>query len=213
MQLYTYWRSSAAYRVRIALNIKRLQATQVPVSLTQGEQRSEQYLARNPQGLVPALDVGAAVLTQSLAIIEYLEEIRPQPPLLPRDPVARAQVRAMALLVACEIHPINNLRIQRYLKSHMGQSQEAIDGWVQHWVGGSFAALEALAVRHTADGRCLFGDAVTLADVCLVPQMVNARRFRCDLSAFPTLQRICASLEARAEFQAAAPERQSDAVA
>ena len=213
MQLYTYWRSSAAYRVRIALNLKRLAASQLPVSLRAGEQRAATYLARNSQGLVPALDVGAAVLTQSLAIIEYLEEVQPQPALLPRDPVARAQVRAMAQLLACDIHPLNNLRVLRYLKSQLAQPQEAIDAWARHWIGAGFAALEAQAVRHTADGHCLYGNAVTLADVCLVPQLYNARRFDCELGAFPTLVRIGAALEARPEFQAAAPERQSDAVA
>ena len=213
MQLYTYWRSSAAYRVRIALNLKRLAASQLPVSLRAGEQRAATYLARNSQGLVPALDVGAAVLTQSLAIIEYLEEVQPQPALLPRDPVARAQVRAMAQLLACDIHPLNNLRVLRYLKSQLAQPQEAIDAWARHWIGAGFAALEAQAVRHTADGHCLYGNAVTLADVCLVPQLYNARRFDCELGAYPTLVRIGAALEARPEFQAAAPERQSDAVA
>lgn len=213
MQLYTYWRSSAAYRVRIALNLKRLEATHIPVSLIAGDQRSADYLARNPQGLVPALDIGSAVLAQSLAIIEYLEELRPQPALLPRDAVARAQVRAMAQLVACDIHPINNLRVQKYLKGTLGQAQPAIDEWVRHWIGEGFRALEAMAVRHTADGRCLFGDAVTLADVCLVPQMYNARRVNFDFAPYPTLSRIGASLETRPEFQAAAPERQSDAVA
>lgn len=213
MQLYSYWRSSAAYRVRIALQLKRLTVSQLPVSLRAGEQRAATYLARNPQGLVPALDVGAAVLTQSLAIIEYLEEVQPQPALLPRDPVARAQVRAMAQLVACDIHPLNNFRVLKYLKSPLGQPQQAIDAWVRHWIGMGFAALEALAVRHTADGHCLYGNAVTLADVCLVPQLYNARRVDCELGGYPTLLRIAASLEARPEFQAAAPERQSDAVA
>ena len=211
MQLYTYWRSSAAYRVRIALNLKRLEATQIPLSLLKGEQRGADYLARNPQGLVPALDIGSAVLGQSLAIIEYLEELRPQPALLPRDPVARAQVRAMAQVVACDIHPINNLRVLKYLKEPLGQPQPVIDEWVRHWVGAGFRALEALAVRHTADGRCLFGDSVTMADVCLVPQMYNARRFKVDVSACPTLVAVCAHLEALPAFAAARPELQPDA--
>jgi maleylacetoacetate isomerase len=211
MQLYTFWRSSAAYRVRIALNLKQLRTEHIPVSLPANAQRSADYLARNPSGLVPALDIGPAVLSQSLAIIEYLDETHPQPPLLPRDPIARAQVRAMAQIVACDIHPLNNLRVLKYLKTPLGQGQDAIDEWVRHWIGLGFAALEAQATRYTADGRCLFGDAITLADICLVPQAYNARRFNCELAPYPTLNRIIESLQARPEFQAAAPERQCDA--
>jgi maleylacetoacetate isomerase len=212
MQLYTYWRSSAVYRVRIALNLKQLDVQQIPVSLAAGAQHDDAYLARNPQGLVPALDTGAAILGQSLAIIEYLDEKYPQPALYPRDPIARAQVRAMALSIACDIHPLNNLRVAQYLKRELGQSQESVDSWMRHWIATGFRWLEAQVTRHTADGRCMFGDAVSLADVCLVPQMYNARRFNCDLTSFPTLTRIAESLESRPEFRAAAPERQPDAV-
>jgi maleylacetoacetate isomerase/maleylpyruvate isomerase len=211
MKLYGFWRSSAVYRVRIALNLKGLTVEHIPVSLLANEQSAAAHLARNPQGLVPALDTGTTLLTQSLAIIEYLDEIQPTPPLLPRDAVGRAQVRSMALAIACDVHPLNNLRALKYLKAPLGLAQSAIDEWVRHWIAAGFAALETMAHRHSADGRCLYGAAVTMADCSLVPQMYNARRFNCDLAPYPTLTKISDSLESRAEFKAAAPERQSDA--
>lgn len=213
MKLFTYFRSSAAYRVRIALNFKEVSYEQVPRHLLRGggEHRLEGYLEINPQGLVPALEHAGRVFGQSLAIIEYLEEIRPRPPLLPREPADRAVVRSMALGVACDIHPLNNLRVLDYLKGPMGQDAAAVDAWYRHWVAEGFGALEELARRHSGDGRHLFGRSVTLADVVLVPQMYNARRFRCDLGEFPTLVTICTHLESLPAFAAARPEVQPDA--
>jgi maleylacetoacetate isomerase len=212
MELYTYFRSSAAFRVRIALAVKGVAYRAVPVNLRHqgGEHRTAAYLERNPQGLVPALDVGAAVLAQSLAIIEYLEETRPSPPLLPQGALERAQVRAMALGVACDIHPLNNLRVLEYLRGPLGQPQAAVQSWYEHWIAAGLQGLELLAKRHSDGGRHLFGDRVTLADVCLVPQMWNARRFNCDLTPYPTLVGIDAHLTALAAFASARPEVQPD---
>ena len=209
MILHDFWRSSAAYRTRIALNLKGLDYQQFARDLPTGGQRSAEYLALNPQGLVPALQVDEGVLTQSLAIIEYLEEAHPEPPLLPRTAFAKAEVRAMALSVACDIHPINNLRVLNYLRSEFAADEATVTRWVRHWIDAGFAALEAQVRQHSAAGRCCFGDTVTLADICLVPQMYNARRFGCDLSPYPTLVSIdahCAALEA---FRRATPEAQS----
>jgi maleylacetoacetate isomerase len=211
MKLYTYWRSSAAFRLRIALNYKGIHAEQIPTHLRKEEQRHADYLRLNPQGLVPALDIGGEVLSQSLAIIEYLEETQPQPALLPRDPVARAQIRSMAFSIACDLHPLNNLRVLKYLKQPLGHGQPVIDTWYRHWADTCFVGLEQQAKRHSGDGRHCFGTAVTLADVCLVPQMYNARRFNCDLSPYPTMTGICAVLEQLPAFAAAAPECQPDA--
>jgi maleylacetoacetate isomerase len=211
MQLYTYWRSSAAYRLRIALNLKGVAVTQLPRHLRHDEQRSAEYLRVNPQGLVPALDIGGAVLSQSLAIIEYLEETRPQPPLLPPDPVARAQIRSMALSVACDLHPLNNLRVLKYLKQPLGHDQAAIDRWYQHWVDQCFVGLERQLQQHSGDGRHSFGASVTLADVFLVPQVYNARRSKCNLEPYPTLTGIASALDSLPAFAAAAPELQPDA--
>ena len=211
MKLYTYFRSSAAYRVRIALNLKGLAYEAVPVDLRPGAHRQPDYLARNPQGLIPALEDGGEVLGQSLAIIEYLEETHPQPPLLPRPALERARVRSFALAIACDIHPLNNLRVLNYLRSPLGQEEAAVDTWYRHWIAEGFHALEAQAQRQRGDGRHLFGSEVTLADVCLVPQMFNARRFKCNLEPFPTLRSVCAHLEALAPFADAAPGAQPDA--
>ena len=211
MKLHGYWRSSAAYRVRIALGWKGMAYEQLPVHLRRGEQQSAAYLALNPQGLVPALEVAGAVLGQSLAIIEYLEETQPEPPLLPRAPLARAEVRALAYSIACDLHPLNNLRVLRYLRQPLGVAQPAIDDWYRHWVQQCFNSLEQQAQRSSSDGRHLYGDSVTLADVCLVPQWYNAVRGHCDLSPYPTLAGICAALKALPAFAAAAPERQADA--
>ena len=211
MKLYTYFRSSAAYRVRIALNLKGVPYEAVPIDLRPGAHRRPDYLARNPQGLIPALDDAGTVIGQSLAVIEYLEETHPQPPLLPRPPLDRARVRSMALAIACDMHPLNNLRVLNYLRSPLGHDEAAVDTWYRHWIAEGFRGLEEEAKRASGDGRHMFGTQVTLADVCLVPQMLNARRFKCNVQPFPTLQAICAHLEALPEFARAAPEAQPDA--
>jgi maleylacetoacetate isomerase len=213
MQLYDYFRSSAAYRVRIALNLKGIAPDErTYVHLRMGSQRAQDYLALNPQGLVPALALDdGRVLTQSLAIIEYLDETHPDPPLLPADPVARARVRAIALSIACEIHPLNNLRVLNYLVATMGVSREQKDGWYRYWIDVGFEALEKTLARDAATGRFCHGDDPTLADICLVPQMANARRFEIDLSPYPTLIRIESACTALPAFAQAAPARQPDA--
>jgi maleylacetoacetate isomerase len=212
MKLYDYFRSSAAYRVRIALNFKGLEAERTFVHLRKGNQRAEEYLALNPQGLVPALALDdGSVLRQSLAIIEYLEETHPQPPLLPADPVARARVRAIGLAIACDIHPLNNLRVLEYLLHTTGVSKEQKDGWYKYWIDVGFEALETQLARDRETRRFCHGDAPSLADVCLVPQLANARRMNVDLSPYPTLTRIEGACLALEPFAAAAPERQPDA--
>lgn len=210
LRLYTYFRSSAAYRVRIALNLKSLPYEPVFVHLRRGDQQGETYRAVNPQGLVPALETDAGVISQSLAIIEYLDETHPAPPLLPGDPFARAQVRRMAQIIACDIHPLNNLQVLKTLKRDFGADEAAIGRWYARWIERGFAALEALVGQYGSAGRC-FGEDVTLADVCLVPQMANARRFAVDLTPFPRLVEIDAALRALPAFAAAAPEAQPDA--
>jgi maleylacetoacetate isomerase len=213
VKLYTYWRSSAAYRVRIALELKGLSYESVPKHLLRdgGEQRRADYLALNPQGLIPGLDDDGFFVGQSLAICEYLEETCPQPPLLPAASRDRATVRSMALAVACDIHPLNNLRVQQYLRDEFGQDDAAVTRWSRHWIARGFAALETLVARHSQDGQHCFGASVTLADVCLVPQMYNARRVRVDLSPFPRLVAASAHLESLPAFAAARPESQPDA--
>ncbi|HET7569746.1 MAG TPA: maleylacetoacetate isomerase [Gammaproteobacteria bacterium] len=213
MQLYTYFRSTAAYRVRIALNLKELEAEQRFVHLVRdgGEQHGAGYRQLNPQGLVPTFVNGGAPITQSLAIIEYLEEKYPQSPLLPKDPAGRARVRALAQTVACDIHPLNNLRVLQYLERELGADKPARDQWYRHWIKEGFDALESMLASSPATGRYCHGDTPGLADICLVPQVFNARRFECDLGPFPTITRIeraCLELE---EFAKAAPENQPDA--
>jgi len=214
MKLYTYYRSSAAYRVRIALNLKGIAYESLPRHLSRGggEQRRPDFLAVNPQGLLPVLEDNGSALTQSLAIIEYLEETHPEPPLLPRTPLLRARVRALALAIACDIHPLNNLRVLNYLRAPLGIDAAAVDNWYRHWIACGFRALEEEAERSAGDRRHLVGAAVTLADVCLVPQMYNARRFGCDLEPYPTLRAVSAHLESLAAFARAAPEAQADAL-
>jgi len=211
MKLYTYFRSSAAYRVRIALNLKGVTPEVVPIDLRPGAHRQPDYLARNPQGLIPALEDGGAVIGQSLAIIEYLEEIYPRPSLLPRSPLERARVRSMALAIACDIHPLNNLRVLNYLRSPLGHDESGVQAWYRHWIAEGLRALEEEAKRASGDGRHMFGGEMTLADVCLVPQMFNARRFKCDLEPYPTLRAICSHLETMPAFARAAPDAQPDA--
>jgi maleylacetoacetate isomerase len=211
MKLYTLWRSSAAYRVRIALNVKGLPFESLARSLVNREHQSAAYTDLNPQRLIPALEVDGVVIAQSLAIIEYLEETHPQPALLPQEPLARAQVRSLSLGVACDIHPLNNLRVLNYLKGPLARDEAAVTTWYRHWVAEGFRGLEQLAQRHSADRRHLFGSCVTLADVCLVPQVYNARRFQCDLTPFPTLVAISSALDELPAFAAARPEAQPDA--
>jgi maleylacetoacetate isomerase len=211
MKLYTFFRSSAAFRVRIALNLKGLQYESLPKAFARNEHRAPEYLALNPQGLIPALATDGVVLSQSLAIIEYLNERHPTPPLLPGDPIDRARVRSMAMAIACEIHPLNNLRVLNYLRDSLRQDDEGVGTWYRHWVGEGFSGLEAQAREFSAKGRYCFGDAVSIADVLLVPQMFNARRFKTDLTPFPTLVGISAHLEALPAFAAARPEVQPDA--
>lgn len=211
MKVHGFWRSSAAYRLRLGLAWKGLAPEAAAYSLTEGEHARETYRALNPQGFVPALEVGGDVLTQSLAILEYLDETHPEPPLLPRDPIGRAQVRAMALVVACDIHPLNNLRVLKYLRGPLGHDEATTTNWIRHWIGSGFEALEVLAKRHSADGAHCYGRSVTLADLCLVPQMYNARRFGCELAAYPTVVGIDARLRELPVFAAAAPEQQPDA--
>ena len=209
MVLYGYSMSSAAYRVRIALALKGLQATMVNTQLRRGEHRSREFLRLNPQGLVPvlALDDGR-LLTQSLAIIEYLEEQHPQPALLPGAPADRAHVRAMSQLIACDIHPLNNLRVLQYLERSLEQPPGARDAWYRHWIEQGFAALEELLARDGARGRFCHGESPTLADVCLVPQVFNARRFSVDLGPYPRIVAIDAACSELAAFAGAAPEKQ-----
>jgi maleylacetoacetate isomerase len=211
MKLFTFWRSSAAYRVRIALNVKGVTAEHVPVKFRAGEHRSTGYLELNPQGLVPALETGGRVLGQSLAIIEYLDECHPEPPLLPRAALDRAQVRSIALSIACDIHPLNNLRVLKYLRDPLAQDEAAVDRWYQHWIATGFASLEQQARTHSSAGRHVFGDSVSLADVCFLPQHYNAVRFECSLDPYPTLRAIAAHLQGLPAFAAAAPAQQPDA--
>ncbi len=212
MKLYDYFRSSAAYRVRIALNLKGLAPERVFVHLRKGAQRADDYLALNPQGLVPALATDdGAVLTQSLAIVEWLDETHPRPPLLPADPNGRARVRAVAMAIACDIHPLDNLRVLNYLVGTLGATGEQKDGWYKYWIDVGLEALETRLARETATGHYCHGDTPTIADICLVPQLANARRVAIDLAPFPTLMRIETACNALPAFAAAAPARQPDA--
>ena len=210
MHLHGYFRSSAAYRVRIALALKGLAVDSVPVHLLRGEQRSESFRRLNPQCLVPVMETEGGVIAQSLAIIEWLEETHPQPALLPRDPYLRARARSFALAIACDIHPLANPRVLNKLRSDFGADQAQVDAWYRHWVELGLGALEHLVEPQVVARGVCFGEAPGIADLCLVPQMFNARRFSCDLSAMSRLVAIDAALNQRPEFQAAAPEKQAD---
>jgi maleylacetoacetate isomerase len=214
MKLATYFRSSAAYRVRIALNLKGLAYEPDFIHLTRGggEQHAPGYRARNPAELLPLLETDAGeALTQSLAIIEYLDETIPEPKLLPGDALHRARIRAFSLAIACDIHPLNNLRILQHLKRGLAQEQAAIDGWYRHWLSVGLPVLEDMLARTGADGPFCFGTAPTLADICLVPQLYNARRYDFPMDDFPRLARADAACLALPAFEAASPERQPDA--
>lgn len=210
MKLYTYFRSSAAYRVRIALNLKGLPYDAAFVHLRRKEQAAPSYRAVNPQGLVPALVDGDTVLTQSLAIVEYLEETHPRPPLLPPDPAGRARVRALSQAVACDIHPLNNLRVLMHLKDALGLDQAARDDWYRHWIVEGFDAVERLLAADPATGVFCHGDAPTMADICLVPQVANAERVPFDFAPYPTIRRIAETARTHPAFAAAAPANQPD---
>jgi maleylacetoacetate isomerase len=208
MQLYGYFRSSASYRVRIALNFKGLEYAQVPVHLVKGEQKNPDYLETNPQGLVPSLEDDGDFLTQSIAIIEYLEEKYDGPQLLPTDIVERARVRAMTQLIACEMQPLNNLGVLKYLKVEAGLDQAGVDAWYSHWIERGFKALEELVSRY--GGKYCFGDEVSMVDVALIPQMYNARRAGYDLVRHPQLCAIEKRLLSLDAFERAQPENQPD---
>lgn len=209
MKLYNYFRSSAAFRVRIALNLKGVEYQSISKGLLEKEHLAADYLALNPQGLIPALAVDDTIISQSLAIIEYLNDAHAEPPLLPAEPLACAQVRSMALAIACDIHPLNNLRVLNYLRQDLGQNDDGVNTWYRHWINEGFRGLEQQVARHTSARRYCFGDSVSLADVCLVPQVYNARRFKVDLTPYPTLVAISTHLESLPAFDAARPEAQA----
>jgi maleylpyruvate isomerase len=211
IKLYNYFRSSAAYRVRIALNLKKLPFEYLPVHLVKGEQRDQRYREINPQALVPTMFDGAEKITQSMAIIEYLDESVPEPPLLPATPAARARVRSIAQAIACDIHPIDNLRVLRYLTGTLGLGDEVKDAWYRHWIEVGFTALEKELAADSRTGEFCHGETPTLADICLVPQLANARRSSLSLDAYPTLTRIESNCLALDAFKDAAPDAQPDA--
>ena len=210
MKLYTAFRSSAAFRVRIALNLKGLAYDPAFVHLGRGEHRKPEYAAVNPQALVPTFEADGVRLVQSLAIIEYLEETQPTPPLMPRDAAGRARVRSLSLLVACEIHPLNNLRVLQHLKRALGQNDEQVNAWYRHWIADGFQKLEAELACAAASRYC-HGDAPTMADCCLVPQVFNAQRYQCDPAPYPTVMRVFAECMKLDAFDRAQPARQPDA--
>jgi maleylpyruvate isomerase len=213
MKLYTFFRSSASFRVRIALNLKGLTCDQAPIHLRRGggEQLMAAYKSINPQALVPALEDNGKILTQSLAIIEYLDEKFPKPPLLPVDPADKAFVRSLAMVIACEVHPIQNLRVLNHIKATYHQTDAEVNPWAQHWIDLGLRAIEQMIVAQSRREKFCFGDRPTLADICLIPQLGNARRFGCDLSKYPTILEIEKNCMAIPAFADAAPEKQPDA--
>jgi maleylacetoacetate isomerase len=213
LKLYTYWRSSAAYRVRIALHLKGLAFESIPVHLVKDEQHASAFKDVNPQELIPVLLHGGRVLTQSLAIMEYLDETFPERPLLPAVARDRQRVRAIAAMVACDIHPLGNLRVQQYLERELGATQEQREAWSRHWIGKGFEAIERVLADSPATGEFCEGDRPTMADCCLVPQVYNARRFNLDVAAYPTIARIDSACQQLDAFKAARPEAQADAPA
>ena len=212
MKLYSYYRSSAAYRVRIALALKGLDYEYVSVHIGKGRQFEAEFAAINSQGLVPVLDDGGSLIYQSLAIIQYLDETHPEPRIIPTDPVERNRVRSLALIIACEIHPLNNLRVLRYLTHTLKVTEEQKTAWYHHWVITGFEALEARLANDPRTGRYCHGDTPGFADISLVPQVANARRFAVDLTPFPTIVRIDAACNEVEAFRKAAPQVQPDAV-
>ena len=209
LSLYTYFRSSAAYRVRIALALKDLEWSALPVNLAKGEQRDPENLVMNPQGLVPTLKTEQGNISQSLAIIEYLEQRYPQPPLLPADAFDRATVRSLAYQIAMEMHPLNNLRVLKFLRSDLGLAEDDKLRWYQHWIAQGFSAFEA-TLKSCSNGVFCYGTAVTLADICLIPQVYNAQRFECPLDDFPLITEIYRHCLSQQAFRSAAPESQID---
>ncbi len=206
IRLFDYFRSSASYRVRIGLNLKGVAYERVDISLLDGSQRAPENLERNPQGFVPTLEIDGHQLTQSLAILDYLDANYDDPPFVSKDPARRSKTLAQALLIACDIHPLNNLRVLKYLGRELGAEEPARDDWYRHWVREGFVALERMA---EGSGRYLGGDTPDLADICLVPQMFNARRFKLDLAPYPTLVRLDAALQELDAFASASPDRLS----
>jgi maleylacetoacetate isomerase len=204
--LYDYYRSSAAYRVRIALNMKGIEFEQRPVNLLESQQKSDEYRALNPQGFVPMLEIDGHRLTQSVAIINYLDLRFPNAPLIPASAAERAHVVSLSMMIACDIHPLNNLRVLKYLKGELGHSQEEVDAWYVHWIAEGLRPLEAMAAPKA--GKYLFGDAPTAADICLVPQLFNARRFNVPLDDYPTLVRADGNANRLEAFATAHPDRQ-----
>ncbi len=209
MELYDYARSSAAYRVRIALNLKGIAYQACPIDLRTAQHLADDYRARNPQALVPTLVDDALTIGQSLAILDYLEERYPEPALLPAEPVARALARRIALMIACEIHPLNNMRVLRYLEHQLGCDEAVRQAWYEHWIAEGLEPIEALLAGQA--GPFCLGEQVTIADVCLVPQLYNARRYACDLATYPRLRAIDEHCQALPAFAEAAPERQASA--
>jgi maleylpyruvate isomerase len=211
MKLHGYFRSSASFRVRIALNLKGIAYDQTPHHLRKDEQRLPDYLKLNPQGFVPTLEDDGELLVQSMAIVEYLDETHPNPPLLPGHPADRARVRAIAQMISCDIHPVDNLRILRYLRHQLGQDEAGVQRWYNHWIAEGFAAIETFLEGSDQTGEFCHGDTPTLADICLVPQVVNSQNYKLDLAPYPTIRRIydrCIGLDA---FERALPKNQPDA--
>jgi maleylacetoacetate isomerase/maleylpyruvate isomerase len=211
LTLYSYFRSSASYRVRIALNLKGIAYDIVPVNLLKAEQLSPEYRTINPQGMLPALVEGGNIFTQSLSIMEYLEERTPKPPLLPADAAGRARVRALAQIIACEMAPLNNIGTMNFLRNELAQGDAARTAWYAHWIAKGFSAFEALLSAGKETGAYCHGDTPTIADCCLVPQLFNAKRYECDLTPYPRLQAIAARCEEHPAFIAAHPSKQPDA--